>query len=271
MIAKALSPMLMALACAGCLTAHAQGAPSLGAVTVSAKANSDPVEKSYRKMVRGMDLFERERASLSPAGSLRFKLLPRRAGTDIDRLTMDVVGDKTEFPVQIAPDHTFTLPRNPQALADNAQVVPDRKADTMTWRTEIRTPGLADNTRRLGDLRLECRVGMESGLVSDSRSFVGRFATALMDTPSYCDKPDPRYLFFSDKPLFGVTLVSGARREVLPLDKLYAAASIAAERNQDLSYCDCQLLLDRTYFLPLGDKSWPDDTLVQFETMEVSP
>jgi hypothetical protein len=36
----------------------------------------------------------------------------------------------------------------------------------------------------------------------------------------------------------------------------------------DLAYCDCQVLLDRTYFLPLGDPSWPDDTLVEFEYME---
>jgi hypothetical protein len=30
-------------------------------------------------------------------------------------------------------------------------------------------------------------------------------------------------------------------------------------------------MLDRTYFLPLGDKSWPDDTLVEFEYMEDKP
>jgi hypothetical protein len=28
------------------------------------------------------------------------------------------------------------------------------------------------------------------------------------------------------------------------------------------------VLVDRTYVLPLGDRSWPDDTLVEFEFMD---
>jgi hypothetical protein len=35
-----------------------------------------------------------------------------------------------------------------------------------------------------------------------------------------------------------------------------------------LPYCDCEVLVDRTYYLPLGDTSWPDDTLVEFEYMD---
>ena len=33
-------------------------------------------------------------------------------------------------------------------------------------------------------------------------------------------------------------------------------------------YCDCEVLVDRTYVLPLGDLSWPDDTRVEFEYMD---
>ena len=36
----------------------------------------------------------------------------------------------------------------------------------------------------------------------------------------------------------------------------------------DLPQCDCEVLVDRTYFLPLGDLSWPDDTLIEFEYMD---
>ena len=39
----------------------------------------------------------------------------------------------------------------------------------------------------------------------------------------------------------------------------------------ELPYCDCEVLLDRTYFLPLGDRSWPDDTLVEFDYMDDAP
>lgn len=248
----------------------AEKAPSttLAPVTITAKANRDPVEKSYRKMISGMDLFEKERMMLAPAAALRFKLLPRHRDTDMNNIEMDVLGTATDFAVPIAPDHTFTLQRNTKLLAENAQVIPNRKAQSMTWRTDIRTPGLPPNTRRLGDLRLECRVGMESGLVSNSSNVFGRFIKAVINTPAYCDKKVPLYLFFAERPLFSVTLVAGARREILPIENLYAAASDDPGLNEDLPYCDCGVLVDRTFVLPLGDLSWPNDTLVEFEYMD---
>lgn len=269
-LARAAMHIAWVVVCAAvCVDASAQdkGGPTLPPVTISAKANRDPVEKSYRKMIRGMDLFEREH-SLAPGASLRFKLLPRRRETDMNTIDMEVIGSTIDFPVTIAADHTFTIPRDQKALDENAQVIPNRKAQSMTWRTEIRTPGLPPNTRRLGDLRLECRVGMEAGLVSSSRSIAGLLVSAALDTPAYCDRKAPLYLFFSDKPLFSVALVAGTRREILSIDKLYAAASDDPKLKEDLPDCDCEVLVDRTYFLPLGDRSWPDDTLVEFEYME---
>ena len=262
---------LLALACL-CKGMAAQAQPTTGArdlapVTVSAKANRDPVEKSYRKMLGGMDLFEQQRA-LSPNGSLRFKLLPRRRETDMNTVQIDVIGSTVDFAVTVSPDHTFTLARNPQAFDEDAQVVPNRKKQTMTWRADIRTPGLPPGTRRLGDLRLECRVGMAAGLVSTSGSVISRVAGALFNTPAYCDRKVPLYLFFSERPLFCVTLTAGTRREVLAIDQLYAAASDDPNLKNDLPQCDCEVLVDRTYFLPLGDLSWSDDTLIEFEYMD---
>ena len=247
--------------------AQEKAAPALTSVTVAAKANRDPVEKSYRKMVRGMDLFNAER-SMSPNGVLRFKLLPRRPDTDMKSIEMEVIGSTVAFPVAVLPNDTFILERNAKAIDENAQVIPNRKAQSMTWRSDIRTPGLPEDTRRLGDLRLECRVGMEAGLISNSSNIIGRMTQAVMDTPAYCDRKAPLYLFFADRPLFSVTLVSGTRREQLSIDKLYASASDDPRLKTDLPYCDCEVLIDRTYVLPLGDRSWPDDTLVSFEYMD---
>ena len=251
----------------GCVYGQENSAPLLPSVTVTAKANRDPVEKSYRKMIRGMDLFEKQHA-VSPNAALRFKLLPRRRETDMGNIELEILGSTVDFYVPVAPDNTFTLERIKQALDEDAQVTPNRKAQSMTWRTEIRTPGLPPNTRRLGDLRLECQVGMEAGLVSNSGSVFGRLVSALFETAAYCDRKEPRYLFFADRPLFSVALVAGQRREVLAVDKLYAGASKDTGLNDQLSSCDCELLVDRTYELPLGDRSWPDDTLVEFETMD---
>ena len=237
------------------------------AVTVVAKANSNPVEKSYRRMLKGMDIFQQQNA-LSPNTELRFKLLPRKNGTDMNTITLAVVGDTVDFVIPIDVNHTFALPRDELARIENAQVVPNRKLLSMTWRTDIRTQGLPPNTRRLGDLRLECKVGMEAGLISNSSGIVGGLVGALLDSPTYCDKPAPLYLFFADRPLFSVTMLTGDRRHVLTIDKLYANASDDSSMRENLPYCDCEVLVDRTYVLPLGDRTWPDDTLVTFEYMD---
>jgi hypothetical protein len=235
-------------------------------VTITAKANRDPVEKSYRAMVRGMDLFER-RHGLAPDAQLRFRLLPRHRDTNMREIELDVVGATVETSVPIAPDNTFVLQRDPKALAEDAKLIPNRRRQSMTWRTEIRTPGLPPQTRRLGDLRLECEVGLEAGLVSNNRGLLDQLLGRAERTPAYCAGSEVRYLFFSEQPLFGVTLVYGQRREALPVSQLYAGAVDDPDIRADLPYCDCEVLLDRSYFLPLGDRSWPDDTLVEFEPM----
>jgi len=254
-----------------CTALCAQEKPrvALPQVTITG-TSTDPVEKSYRKMVQGMDHFERARAAIAPNATLRFKLLPRKPGTDMDDIVLEVIGSTFFYEVPIAPDRTFVLERDPKALQENAVVSPNRKRLSMTWRTEIRTPGLPPGTRRLGDLRLECHVGLEAGLVSNS-SPIARIADLFTDSKSYCNRKDARYLYFAERPLFSVTLVAGARREVLPIDQLYAMASDDPGLKYDLPYCDCEMLVDRTYFLPLGDSSWPDDTRVEFEYMDDRP
>ena len=250
--------------------AFAQGkSPNDDPVAVTAMRN--PVDKSYRRMVEGMELFEK-RHRLAPNAALRFKLLPRHRDTDMRDIRVEIVGESVAIPIALAPDNSFALERRAAALKENASVRPNRKAKTMTWRAEIRTPGLPPDTRRLGDLRLECEVGMQAGLISNYRPLLfGLLDPFLREGPEYCRRKDPRYLFFAERPIFGVTLVAGERREALPVDRLYGGASRDPRWKDDLPYCDCEVLVDRAYFLPLGDPSWPDDTRVEFEYMDVRP
>jgi len=258
------------LACASLMAWGQPKAPStsLGSVTV---AGSVPVEKSYRKMVDGMDLFERMRPTLAPNAQLRYRLLPRKPGTNMDDLQLEVVGTSFSYPVAVAPDRTFTLTRDARAIAEDAVVSPNRKRLTMTWRTDIRTPGLPPGTRRLGDLRLECMVGIQASLVSNTNPLTQAISELLTSPTRYCGQKNSKYLFFAERPIFSVTLESGSRREVLPIDQLYAKASDDPGLKGDLPFCDCEVMLDRTYFLPLGDASWPNDTRVVFEYMEDGP
>lgn len=247
----------------------AQEAPPAAAVvppaqTVTVTSTRDPVDKSYRKMLHGMERFERQHG-LAPKASLRFRLLPRTPQVDMSGITLRVVGDGITLPVPVAPDNTFTLPRNQQALREDAAVIANRKTTSMTWRAQVITPGLPPDTRRLGDLRLECLVGVEAGLVSNSSPLFGWIANVLTSPEQVCNSPDGNFLFFTERPVFSVTLRAGARTEILPFRFLYAGG----EQTRDmLQYCDCQVLLDRTYYAPIWDKTWPDDTLVSFDYMD---
>ena len=270
MSARLLLQVAILSACAACTSAFAQtkaGAAQADSGSIEVTAQRTPVDKSYRKMIDGMDFFERKHA-MAPGAELRFKLLPRKRDSNLERIELQILGDSFVIPVDVAPDHTFTVPRERKALDENASVRSNRKALSMTWRTEIRTPGLPPGTRRLGDLRLECQVAMVADLISNVRSVfdsVSNFVAGMLD---YCNKSDPQYYFFSDRPLFSVALVAGARREVVPVDRLYAGASHDPGWKANLPYCDCEVLVDRTYFLPLGDRSWPDDTRVEIEYMD---
>ena len=248
------------------LSGHALGGSAADdAVVVTTLRN--PVAKSYRKMVEGAKLFE-EKRHLAPAAELRFKLLPRKEDVSMEGLRLKVEAESVAIPLRVAPDHTFALQVDRTALSRNAQVVPNRKAGTMTWRADVRTPGLPPDTRRLGDLRLECEVGMKAGLISNyPRGFFGWLEGLFAGNPDYCRRAAPRYLFFAERPLFSVTLVDGARREVLSVDLLYGGAARDPDWKKD-RHCDCEALFDHAYFVPLGDTSWPDDTRVELEYMD---
>ena len=231
---------------------------------VTVTAARDPVDKSYRKMIAGMDRFERDHA-LAPQATLRFQLLPRLPATRLDGLTLRVLGDTTALPVTVAPDHTFTLARDARALAEDAALVASRKTASLTWRAQVRSPGVPPGMRRLGDLRLECLVGVEAGLLSNNSRLFAWLGELLADADHVCGSPDGNYLLFAERPLFGVTLRDGARSETLPLRALYAGGT---QTSATLPFCDCQVLLDRSYYAPVWDRGWSDDTLLAFDYMD---
>lgn len=247
------------------LPAHSPALPPDEPIqTVHVPYVRDPVDKSYRKMIKGMDRFERDRA-LAPQAFLRFRLLPRLPGSRLDGVTLRVAGDTLSLPLPIAADYSFVVPRNAQALREDAAVVASRKSDSMTWRAWVQSPGVAPGTRRLGDLRLECRVGMDAGLVSNTSPMFAWLSNMLTDTDRICNNADGNYLFFAERPIFSVTLRHGERREPLPFKMLYAGGEQTAE---SLPFCDCQVLLDRSFYAPIWDRSWPDDTVVEFDYMD---
>lgn len=261
-LAAALLPIPLLLAGG---SAAAQTSDATTRVTVA--TTRDPVDKSYRKMIAGMDRFERLHA-LAPQATLRFQLLPRLPTTELDGITLRVAGDSVSLPITVAPDHTFTVPRDDRALAQDAALIASRKTSTLTWRAQVRSPGVPAGMRRLGDLRLECQVGVQAGLLSNNSQVFAWLGELFTDPDRVCGAVDGNYLFFAERPVFGITLRHGTRSAALPFAMLYAGGT---QTPATLPFCDCQVLLDRSFYAPIWDATWPDDTLLAFDYMDDAP
>jgi len=257
----------------GCLSASSSaaaqdwpaGRAESGAVTPIvevAAVREDRDEKSYRKILEGMDVFEKNH-QLAPGATLRFKLMPRQAGVDLHGLLIQVRGVHTKIAIALDSDLSFSLPRDTGAAQDDAIVTSNRKSKSLTWRAEIRTPGMPARTRRLGDLLLECKVGMVADLVAYVPTPINVLITKL---PDPCRSLSINMFYFTERPLFSVTLSHGKRRLILPAAQLHGPDLPMLTELQDWYF-----LRDRAFmmqFKPLYEQGWPDDTLLQFDYMD---
>lgn len=245
--------------------AAAQAQSAVPVVEVAGLRDVD--EKSYRRIFKGMQVFE-ENHQLAPAASLRFRLYLRSRNASFAGLRVKLSGDKTDIPITLDDDHGFSLPRSAAMAADDALLTTNKKPGTYAWRVDIRTPGLPPNTRRLGDLRLECKVDMKGAELRQMVRNPSIMALAAVSDP--CTFRTFTNPFFADRPVFNVTLVSGARRESIASEWLYAN-SIRAMPEAMYELADWRYTRDRLYIPPIADSSWPDDTLLEFEYMDDAP
>lgn len=232
----AMAPLCMALGLGPALAAYA--VPS-----VTIEGVKSPEMKNYRSIVKGMDTFE-EYHALAPNASLHFRMRARRNATEaaVEGVSLKIVGDGEPVVVPVAPDGLFTMPRLQAAYDSDAILLLNRKKGKMQSLPDIRTPGLAPNVRRLGDLRLECKV-----MVTIAKDEIGFMLTAMVNsvllTRDWCSHKEMNLQFKSDGPLTAARIVHGERSEALKFDQ-------------------------HEFHAPLGDKSWPDDTLIELAYSE---
>lgn len=239
-----------------------QQAPAAQVVVVQATLDADEVP--YARFMKGMAVFEQNR-QLAPAATLRFRLYPRARDASFDGLVLTLAGGGHDMRIELDAHQGFTLPNLPELARAGALVMTNKKSGSYAWRVDIRTPGLPPNTRRLGDLRLECKVDMKGAELRRIVRNPSLAALSAVDDPcTYRSFENP---FFAERPLFNVTLVWGTRRESLAAEWLYANS---ARHLPEAVYAlaDWRYTRDRQYVPPIADRSWPDDTLVEFEYMD---
>ena len=175
-----------------------------------------------------------------------------------------VVGDKVQLPVVLDSAMRFTVPRDAGAWEDDARVTSNRTARSFVWGPDVRTPGLPPNTRRLGDLRLECEIDRAATLLVGLKTPSYYLLDAAVDV---CTVFPGAWLYYGERAVFNVTLVHGARRQVSLSPYLYGGQRKLVHRFYDFH----PMLYDRVYVIKVSDTSWPDDTLVELEYMDDAP
>lgn len=219
------------------------GAPSAQepAETVKVSSIKDPALQPYRRMVRGLDAWAEKRA-LAPDASLRFELLTLDGKMAVsDGLQLRLAGNRLDLPLPVDADATFVLPRSQEAYDDEADLVSNRKKDQLRWRPRVRTPGVPENARRLGDLRLECEI--QQAVRKEEIPLMYR--AGALAAGGICNLPMVAYIFRAPRRLASATVVSGARQARLPL-----------HANGD------------GYLAPMRDKGWDNEALVVYEFAE---
>ena len=212
-----------------------------------------------------------QRRDLAPGATLRFVVVPRDATVPLSSIKLaiddphrhDVSGD---IAVPMADDGSFTLPAEVTSQAsDGALLRSNQPAGSLHWRPLVETPGQPEDTRRLGDLRLECQAKEAGRLNRPDLPFFARIfgGSEISECAS-----DDEHFFLAPAPLASVILDDGSRQLEIEPDRV---AESSAGRLIPRTY---HLFEDgwrqRSYSPPLGDMSWPNDTLVRFHYLDPS-
>jgi hypothetical protein len=234
-VARHLSLLLAALLAGS--AAQAQEPPR----SVEVKGMKNPQMRSYRAIVAGLDAFTKHHALAPAVDQLRFQLEPTQANKDpaVDGITMHIVGKGEPIAVPVDAAGLYTIPRDETARRDNADLILNRKKDLFEGRVVVRSPGLASNVRRVGDLRLECQATV--AIVKEEIPFlVNTFINGVFGSTNWCATDGFEWDMRAGAPLSAATLVAGERRKALKVHGSHAD-------------------------MPVGDRSWPDDALVELD------
>jgi hypothetical protein len=216
--------------------------------TVHVNAIKNPELHTYRAIVAGLDKFDQLHALAPAVPQLRFQVEGRGGKPMVGELpTARISADDFSIPLALDQDARFSVPRSQAAYDAKAELVLNRKKHEARVVSYVRTPGLADNQVRLGDVRLDCQVKI--AIVKEEMPFwVNGLVNGLLLTTDWCS------WFKGETPKGGDRVWS--QNAVADLS---AATMRDGERSMALN------VKGKGYSLPIGDVSWSNDALIEFE------
>jgi hypothetical protein len=218
------------------------------AAKVHINALKNPELKNYRAIVAGLDRFDQLHALAPAVPQLRFQVEGRKGkplGSELP--VARIAADDFSIPLTLDQDARFSVPRSQAAYDARAELILNRKKREARIDTYVRTPGLADNQFRLGDVRLDCQVKI--AIAKDEIPFwVNGLVNSFMLTTDWCS-------WFK-----GQTPKGGDRSWSHKAPALLNAATLRdGERSLALE------VEDRSFRVPIGDTSWSNDAIVEVE------
>lgn len=204
-----------------------------------------PDLQPYRYMLSGLEAFEDHHALAPNATEVRFRLMLRnKAPADaMEGVTVRILGNKSDIPLPLDERQRFVLPRDETAEDENADIVLNKKKRYFSFWPEVRSAGVPAGMRRLGDIRLECRV-----LVAIGKNYIPFMLRAMINTltlsTDWCGWKDFKLGVRGDGPVARATLLDGETRVPLAVSKD-----------------------GKSYNVPVGNKQYADDALIEVDLM----
>ena len=237
------------LLCGSLAAAEEKPVRELEPVHVNAMRN--PEVRKYTVLLAGMDAFDRHRRLAPAAERLQFRLSTQDKDESTQPLSVRLVGeDGFNMPIALDADRRFVVPRSEAAEDAESELELNRKRRVYRTEPDIRTPGLPANQRRLGDLRLECKVSVAMAKEEIPTLLALTINTIILRT-DWCG-------FFGDPEDFRWEGVSKKAHFPYRADQpLLAAVLIDGNRSAKLQ------VKGKTFQVPIGNLTWSDDALVE--------
>lgn len=214
--------------------------------TVHVNAVKDPEMRAYRAIAAGLDTFDAQHALAPNVPQLRFQAEGRDGeALDGERPLARIAADDFSIPLPLDEQARFSVPRSQAAWDARAELILNRKKDDVRVETWVRTPGLADNQYRMGDIRLDCRVKVAIGKAEIPFWAVG-LVNGLLLTTDWCS------WFKGETPKGGDRTWSRRAHA-----RLSAATLRDGERSLALR------VSGKSFRIPIGDTSWSNDALIE--------
>lgn len=198
-------------------------APASDEIVVTAPNDLFAVPVS--KLLKAVAAFDKDRARLAPQGLLWFELSPRDPAR-WDGLAATLTDGATTIPVALDRNGRFQLPALPPG---DWMLRANRRGSSLAFRALVRTPGFDGDRRRLGDIRLHCRVNW--AVQSDRYSFVQRAGFGMIGG---CDSTRIAFFFRERRSIAAAAL----RGKALPIGKdghsFYAPIGMKALGNDEI-------------------------------------